>query len=289
VSSTLLPYISFPDKISWATGGGEIAWGYYYPPTNVDYSSTCAPPLLVKVHGGPTGCAIASLDLKKQYFTSRGFAILDVDYRGSTGYGRDYRNALRLKWGVLDIEDCVHGAQHLVDQGLAAADKLTIDGGSAGGYTALACMTFANKFAAATSYYGVSDLIELAKHTHKFESRYLDSMIGKLPEDEQRYKDRSPLNHTANIKGAIGFFQGMDDRVVPPPQAESMFEAAKGLGVPTFIIEYDGEGHGFRKSENIQRSLSCELFFYGKVLGFTPADATPNPPEIFNLPSNMTM
>jgi dipeptidyl aminopeptidase/acylaminoacyl peptidase len=282
-------FLSIPRHITFPTDNGTAeAYGYYYPPTNKNYvaPSGTLPPLLIQIHGGPTASASLALNLTKQYFTSRGIAILDVNYRGSTGYGTAYRKALYRKWGVYDIEDACAGALHMAKgDGADKVDgsKLLIDGGSAGGYTTLACLTFRDVFKAGASYYGVSDLEALAKETHKFESRYLDQVIGPYPEDAAVYKDRSPINHLASFRTACAFFQGGLDKIVPEDQAESMFNKIKGEGVPCAYVLYPDEGHGFKKSANKQKSLDGELYFYSKTLGFQAADQGIEIP-IFNLP-----
>ena len=283
----LMPYISYAESVEFPTTDKNMnAYGFLYRPKNPDYSpdEKEKPPLLLRVHGGPTGMAMRSLSMKTQYFTSRGFAVFDLDYRGSSGYGRAFRQALYGKWGVYDIEDAISAAQHLVNEGIVDGNRLTIDGGSAGGYTTMAMMVFKKYFHAGVSYYGVSDLLGLAKHTHKFESQYLTKMIGKLPEDEKIYKERSPLCHASQLQCPIGFFQGADDFVCPPPQSKELYNAALENRVPTFYVEYEGEAHGFRKAVNIQRCISNEIYFYSKIFGFKLADETKNPPPIKNLP-----
>lgn len=277
-------YISTARAIEFPTANGETAHGFYYPPTNKDYAAPDdeKPPLLVIFHGGPTGATHSSISLRTQYWTSRGFALLDVNYRGSTGYGREYRDRLRLQWGIVDVEDAVHGAEYLVREGKADGDKLAIRGGSAGGYTTLAALAFSDTFTAGASYYGIGDLEALAKDTHKFESRYLDSMIGRYPEDIDVYHARSPIHHVDRLSSATIFFQGLEDKVVPPNQAETMVDALTKKGIPVAYVPFEGEQHGFRKAENIKRSLDLELYFYGRVFGFTPADKIA-PIDITNL------
>lgn len=264
------PYYSVPKEVTWSTTYDAKAHGFYYPPQNKMYKGPKDqyPPLLVKVHGGPTASCSPSLDLQKQFFTSRGFAILDVNYRGSTGFGTTYRNALKSKWGILDIEDCCTGAQAMADQGKADPAKLAIDGGSAGGFAALAAITYHNVFSAATSFYGVSDLAALAAETHKFESRYLDTLIGPYPEEEKVYIARSPINRVDLINSALCIFQGSEDKIVPPNQAQMMYEAVKQKGNPVAYKEFEGEQHGFRKAENIKFCLDGEFYFYSKIFKF---------------------
>ncbi len=267
-------YVSLGEAIQFETAGGDTAHAFYYPPTNKDFEApaTEAPPLLVILHGGPTGATHRSLSLRTQYWTSRGFALLDVNYRGSTGYGRAYRDKLKNAWGVADVEDSVHGSNYLVAEGKADKARLAIRGGSAGGYTVLAALAFADTFTAGASHYGIADLEALARDTHKFESRYLDSLIGRYPEDIDIYKARSPINHVDKLTGATIFFQGLEDKIVPPNQAEMMVEALSKKGIPVAYVPFEGEQHGFRKAENIKRSMDLELYFYGQVFGFTPAD-----------------
>lgn len=277
-------YLSRPRAISFPTAGGAIAHAFYYPPRNADFAAPAGerPPLLVKSHGGPTAAADSVLDMGIQFWTSRGFAVLDVNYRGSTGYGRGYRLMLDGQWGIADVEDCIYGARYLVEQELADGDRLAIDGGSAGGYTTLCALTFHDTFKAGASYYGISDAEALAQETHKFESRYSDRLIGPYPEERERYRERSPIHFTERIACPIILFQGLDDRVVPPNQAQALFDAARDRGLPVAYLAFEGEGHGFRRAETIKRTLEAELYFYGKVFGFTPADAI-EPVPIENL------
>ena len=222
-------------------------------------------------HGGPTSATNTALDLGIQFWTSRGFAVVDVDYGGSTGYGRAYWERLAGTWGIVDVRDCALAALHLVEAGKADGNRLAIRGGSAGGYTTLAVLAFRNDFAAGASHFGVADLELLARHTHKFESRYLDWLVGPLPDTEELYHERSPIYHVDQISCPIVLFQGLEDRVVPPEQADLMAEKLRERGVPVALIEFEGEGHGFRKAENQVRVLETELAFYGQVFGFEPA------------------
>ena len=267
-------YLSRPEAIQFPTTGGDTAHAFFYPPTNKDFEAPDGelPPLLVFMHGGPTSATHSALSLRTQYWTSRGFAILDINYRGSTGYGRAYRDKLHMNWGVVDVEDTVNGVKFLVEQGLVDNEKTAIRGGSAGGFTVLAALTFENIFKAGASLYGIGDLETLARDTHKFESRYLDSLIGPYPHEIERYKARSPINHTEKLTGAVIFFQGLEDNVVPPNQAETMVQALDAKGLPCAYVPFEGEQHGFRRAENIKRSLELELYFYGRVFGFSPAD-----------------
>jgi dipeptidyl aminopeptidase/acylaminoacyl peptidase len=260
--------ISVPKQIEFPTTLGT-AYGYYYAPKNGGFKCTTekAPPLLVKAHGGPTACTGTSFNAGIQFWTSRGFAILDVDYGGSTGYGRDYRRRLRKSWGIVDVDDVCAGAKYLVTEGLADGDRLCIDGGSAGGYTTLAALAFRDVFKAGCSLYGIGDLTALAGDTHKFESRYLDGLVGLYPEDEKVYKERSPIESVDTLSCPILLLQGEEDKVVPPNQARMMHEALLKKGIPTCLKIYEGEQHGFRKAENIEDALDSELAFYGKVYG----------------------
>jgi len=263
-------YFSEPEAIEFDTTNDLKAYGFFYPPRNKDYEkpSKELPPLIVVMHGGPTSCSYTSLDLIIQFWTSRGFAIFDVNYGGSTGFGRPYRERLKGNWGVVDVDDCVNGALHLVKRGLVDGNRLIIRGGSAGGYTTLAALTFRDVFKAGASYYGVSDLEALARETHKFESRYLDGLVGPYPEAKQIYRERSPLNYTERLSAPVIFFQGLEDKVVPPGQAEKMVTALRQKGIPVAYIAFEGEQHGFRKAENIKRALEAELYFYSRIFGF---------------------
>ncbi|MEW5301167.1 MAG: hypothetical protein WDW36_004043 [Sanguina aurantia] len=284
-------YISVPEAVEFPTTDGKTAFMNYYPPQNKDfvYPEGVKPPLLVKIHGGPTGSAAVLLNLTVQYWTSRGWAIADVNYGGSTGYGRQYRNRLLGNWGVVDVDDCANAAAHLARQGLVDPAKLCIDGGSAGGYTTLACLAFRDTFAAGASFYGVADMELLAKDTHKFESRYLDMLVGPYPEAKELYVKRSPIHYPQNFRSPIIFFQGDEDKVVPPAQATDMHAAIKAAGVPTALVMFEGEQHGFRKPLSIRTSLDGELYFYGKALGF-PTTMPPGlqPILIDNAPAEST-
>lgn len=276
-------YVSRPQAITFPTTGSAIAHAYYYPPVNPDFAAPEGelPPLVVWSHGGPTGATSPGLSLGRQFWTSRGFALVDVNYRGSAGYGRAYRNALRGEWGIIDTDDCIAAARYLADQGLVDPDRMAIRGGSAGGYTTLCALTFHDTFATGASYFGVADIAALAADTHKFESRYLDSMIGPYPEVADLYRERSPVHHTERLSKPMLILQGLDDKVVLPDQAEMMVEALDRKGIPYAYLAFDGEGHGFRKAENIERSAEAELSFYGWVFGFTPAGEI-RPVEIHN-------
>lgn len=267
-------YISVPQPIEFPTENGLTAYGFYYPPTNQDFTAPDAekPPLLVKSHGGPTASTTTSLRLPIQYWTSRGFAILDVNYGGSTGYGRTYRQRLQGNWGIVDVEDCVNGARYLVAQGWVDGDRMAISGGSAGGYTTLAALTFWDVFKAGASHYGISDLEVLATDTHKFESRYLDGLVGAYPEQKNLYIERSPIHFTERLSCPVAFFQGLEDQVVPPNQAEMMVDALRQKGLPVAYVPFEGEQHGFRQAANIKRALDGEFYFYSRIFGYTPAE-----------------
>ena len=278
-------YLSTATPIRFPTTDGKQAHAIYYAPKNKDYAGLEGehPPLMVISHGGPTGSTTTVLRLSLQYWTSRGFAVLDVNYGGSTGYGREYRQRLNGNWGIVDVDDCCNGAQHLVEQGLADSKRLAIRGGSAGGYTTLACLTFKNDvFKAGASYYGISELEVFATDTHKFESRYMDSLIGAYPERKDLYFNRSPINFIQNLSCPLIMFQGDEDKVVPPSQSQMMFEAMRDKELPVAYLLFEGEQHGFRKAENIKRSLEAELYFYSKIFGFELADNI-EPVQIENL------
>ncbi len=273
-SSVDVSYLSAPQAIEFETGNGQSAFGLYYPPKNPDFIGPPGelPPLIVGSHGGPTSASVPVLSYSTQYWTSRGFGVIDVNYGGSSGYGRQYRERLRDSWGIVDVEDCTNAAKHLARIGEVDPNRLLIHGGSAGGYTTLCAATFRTEFAAGASYFGVADAGALARDTHKFESRYLDQLIGSWPEDEALYKERSPIFHTDKLSTPLILFQGLEDKVVPPNQAEMMLEALRTRGAPVAYLAYEGEQHGFRRAENIKRTAEAELYFYGKILGFEPAD-----------------
>lgn len=276
--------ISVAQPIEFPTENGQTAHALYYAPRNPAFAAPEGelPPLLVISHGGPTGATSAQLSLSVQYWTSRGFAVLDVNYGGSTGYGRAYRKRLNGQWGVVDVDDCANAARYLVSQGLADPKRLIIRGGSAGGYTTLAALTFRDVFTAGASYYGVSDLEMLAKETHKFESRYLDYLVGPYPERRDLYLARSPLAHAERLACPLIFFQGLEDEVVPPNQAERMVEIVRQKGYPVAYVPFAGEQHGFRRAENIKRALDAELWFYSRIFGFELAEVI-EPVEIANM------
>jgi dipeptidyl aminopeptidase/acylaminoacyl peptidase len=277
-------YLSTPQEIPFPTENGLIAYAFFYPPQNQDYTPPKGekPPLLVKSHGGPTASVSSTFNLKIQYWTSRGFGFLDVNYGGSTGYGREYRQRLNQQWGIVDVDDCANAAKYLAEQGLVDSERLAITGGSAGGYTTLCALTFRDVFKAGASHYGVSDLEALATDTHKFESRYLDGLIGPYPERKDLYEARSPIHFTDQLSCPAIFFQGLEDKIVPPNQAEMMVAALKAKGLPVAYVAFEGEQHGFRRAENIKRALDGEFYFYSRVFGFEPAE-TIEPVAIENL------
>jgi len=277
-------YLSTPQTIAFPTENNLTAYAFFYPPQNKDYTAPGGdkPPLLVKSHGGPTASASSTFNLKIQYWTSRGFAFLDVNYGGSTGYGREYRQRLNKHWGIVDVDDCVNGAKYLAESGLVDSQRLAIAGGSAGGYTTLCALTFRDVFKAGASHYGVSDLEALATDTHKFESRYLDKLIGPYPDRKDLYEARSPIHFTDQLSCPAIFFQGLEDKIVPPNQAEMMVEALKAKGLPVAYVAFEGEQHGFRRAENIKRALDGEFYFYSRIFDFELAEAV-EPVAIENL------
>ncbi len=277
-------YLSIPQAVEFPTENGLTAHAFFYPPKNCDYIAPAdeKPPLIVISHGGPTSATTTALNLSIQYWTSRGFGVLDVNYGGSTGYGREYRQRLNGQWGIVDVDDCVNGARYLVERDAVDGNRLIIRGGSAGGYTTLAALTFRDVFKAGASYFGVSDLEALAKETHKFESRYLDNLIGPYPARRDLYLERSPIHFTERLSCPLILFQGLEDKVVPPNQAERMFDAARAKGLPVAYVPFEGEQHGFRRAENIKRALDGELYFYAKIFGFDLAEVV-EPVRIENL------
>ncbi|MBV8337153.1 MAG: S9 family peptidase [Alphaproteobacteria bacterium] len=264
-------HLSIAQPIEFPTENGQTAFGLFYAPMNSDFSAPAEelPPLIVRSHGGPTSAFSSALDWTVQYWTSRGFAVLNVNYGGSTGYGRAYRERLRNRWGIVDVDDCVNGAKYLAGSGKVDGRRLAIRGGSAGGYTTLCALVFRDVFKTGASYYGVSDLEALAKDTHKFESRYLDGMIGPYPERRDLYVARSPVHFADRLSVPIAFFQGAEDAIVPPNQTEAMVAALKAKGLPFQYLLFDGEQHGFRRSQTIKRTLDAELYFYSTFLSGT--------------------
>jgi dipeptidyl aminopeptidase/acylaminoacyl peptidase len=267
-------YISVGEPIEFVTSDGDRAHAFFYRPTNPDFEGPREelPPLIVDVHGGPTAHRGTDLALGLQYFTSRGIAVVEVNYRGSTGYGRDYRRKLDGRWGQLDVEDSVAAARHLAEAALVDPNRVAISGGSAGGYTTLLALALRDEFAAGISLFGVADVELLAQDTHKFESHYEHSLVGPYPERADLYRERSPVNHADRISAPLLILQGLDDKVVPPSQAESIIAALKRRGIPYAYIAFEGEGHGFRRAESLRRTYEAELAFLGQVFGFEPAD-----------------
>ncbi len=270
-------YLSVPQSIRYPSMNGRTAYAFYYPPVNRDFAPQPGelPPLMVIGHGGPTSMAASTLKLATQFWTSRGIAVLDVNYGGSTGFGRAYRDLLKGQWGVVDVEDCVAGAQYLVDNDLVDRERLVIRGGSAGGLTTLCALAFHDVFKAGASYYGVSDLKGLDADSHKFESHYNEYLIAPKDIADRVYAERSPINHTDKLQRPMIFFQGLDDKVVPPPQSEVMVDALRARGVPVAYITLAGEGHGFRKADSIVRTLEAELYFYLRVFGIPVPESLP--------------
>jgi len=270
-------YISVAQPIIFPTTNNESAHAFYYPPVNPEVNSpvNTKPPLIVMCHGGPTGATESSLNLKIQYWTTRGFAVLDVNYRGSTGYGRRYRDALKGNWGIVDVDDVVMGATWLAEQGLVNPEAMIIRGSSAGGYTVLAALTFTDRFAAGASLYGIGNLETLVLDTHKFEARYLDSLIGDYPAQRSTYLERSPLFHVEKLQRPVIFLQGLRDKVVPPEQAERMVAALARQGIPHAYVTFPEEGHGFRQADAIEQAIESELYFYSQLFHFTPAENLP--------------
>lgn len=279
-------WIARPRSLRFPGAGGREVQAFYYPPTNPTCRAPAGerPPLVVRSHGGPTSRSGAALGLSTQFWTSRGFAVADVNYSGSTGFGRAYRRRLDGQWGIADVEDCVACARWLAAQGLADAERLAIRGGSASGYTTLCALTFHDVFKVGASWYGIGDLETLARDTHKFESRYLDRLVGPWPERADLYRARSPLRHVERLRRPVIFLQGLDDKVVPPSQAEAMVAALRERGVPVAYLAFAGEGHGFRRAETITAALEAEHAFFCRMLGLAPAEGLA-PLTIANLPA----
>ena len=280
-------FVSTAEAISFPTEHGLQAHAFYYPPANRGFHGPAGekPPLIVISHGGPTGANNAAFKLGYQFWTSRGFAIVDVNYGGSSGYGRAYRARLDGQWGVVDVDDAVNAARFLIARGDVDAQRVVIRGGSAGGYTTLSALTFRDFFKAGASHYGIGDLEALVRDTHKFESRYLDRLVGPYPAQQAVYRERSPVHHTDRLSSPMILLQGAEDKAVPPSQAQSMFEAVKAKGLPVAYLLFEGEQHGFRRAATIKRALEAELYFYARVFGFTTADRI-EPVTIENLPSD---
>ncbi|HEY5800603.1 MAG TPA: S9 family peptidase [Burkholderiaceae bacterium] len=280
-------YLSVPESIDFASSGGRTAHAFFYRPANRGFvgNTRAVPPLLVISHGGPTSMASSTLSLNIQYWTSRGFAVLDVNYGGSSGFGRAYRDSLRGRWGIIDVDDCVNGARFLAEHGMVDGTRLIVRGGSAGGYTTLCALTFHDVFKVGASYYGVSDLKALDQDSHKFEAHYNEYLIAPKLDADAVYAQRSPIHHANQIKRPVIFFQGLDDKVVPPAQSETMVAALKDAGIPVSYLTFEGEGHGFRRAATIARTLDAELYFYATILGMTPPSGV-QAPEIMNLHDN---
>ncbi|MFN7135329.1 MAG: alpha/beta hydrolase family protein, partial [Myxococcales bacterium] len=268
-------WFSRPEPMRFPSADGRTCHALFYPPRSPTHEGPAGerPPLLVFIHGGPTSAAAPTLQLGIQYWTSRGFAVVDVNYGGSTGYGRAYRELLKGSWGVVDVQDCEAAARHLAQAGRVDPARLCIRGGSAGGYTTLAALAFGDTFAAGASHFGVADLEALASDTHKFESRYLDGLIAPWPAQREVYRGRSPIHHLDRFDKPLAVFQGLEDRVVPPNQAEMIVDALRKKGVPVAYVPFEGEQHGFRQAKNIRRALDGELSFYAQIFGI------PLPPE----------
>lgn len=270
--------ISCGQLIRFPTQDHQHAYAFFYPPTNKNYCPAKGElaPLLVLAHGGPTGQTTNAFSPRVQFWTSRGFAVVDVNYRGSTGFGKAYRNALHKQWGILDVQDCIDACQYLINQTKVDPKRIVIRGSSAGGFTVLTALIKSSLFAAGSCLYGVGDLSAMAKDTHKFEARYLDGLIGKYPEEEHIYKERSPLTHIHNIQSPLIVFQGLKDKVVPPSQAEAIIDALKENHIPYAYYTFPEEGHGFRQEATLTKVLEMELSFFGKILGFTPINLKEN-------------
>lgn len=267
-------FASLPRPVSWPTPDGAVAHGFLYLPAHPEVRAPDGdlPPLIVTLHGGPTASAVPGLSTARSYWTSRGFAVLDVNYGGSTGYGRAYRERLDGRWGEVDVQDAASGAAYLAGEGVVDGDRLAITGGSAGGFTTLAAATFTDTFAAGASHFGISDLATLATDTHKLESRYLDGLVAPWPEGKDLYAERSPIHHVDRLSTPLILLQGTDDKVVPPAQAQEMAEVLRAKGLPVALVMFEGEGHGFRVLDNQVRALESELSFYAQVFGLELAD-----------------
>ncbi len=277
-------YLSLPQVIEFPTENGQTAFANFYPPQNKDYTAPSGelPPLIVHSHGGPTSAYSTAFNLGTQFWTSRGFAVVDVNYGGSTGYGRKYRERLNGQWGVVDVNDCANAARYLASQGLVDGARLAISGGSAGGYTTLCALAFTDVFKAGASHFGIGDLETFVYDTHKFESRYLDRLVGPYPERKDLYRQRSAIHYVDQINCPVILFQGLEDKIVPPSQSETMFAAVRAKGLPAAYVPFEGEQHGFRKAENIRRALEGELYFYARIFGFELAEPV-EPVKIENL------
>jgi dipeptidyl aminopeptidase/acylaminoacyl peptidase len=277
-------YLSGPEPISFPTENGKEAYGFYYPPRNKDFRAPPGerPPLVVMSHGGPTSAVTMTLKYGIQYFTGHGLAVADINYGGSTGFGREYRERLEGNWGVVDVDDCINAARYLVRREDVDGKRVAIMGGSAGGYTTMCAVTFRRFFNAGASFFGISDLEGFDETTHKFESRYNESLLGPYPERKEAYRERSALKYADRVSCPLILFQGLEDRIVPPAQSKKLYEAVKKKGLPTAYVAFKGEQHGFRRAGNIKRSIELELYFYSRVFGFKPADRI-KPVRIENL------
>ncbi len=275
---------SIAQAIHYPSGNGRTAHALYYPPVNAAYAGPAGerPPLLVMAHGGPTSSTDRSFKWSVQFWTSRGFAVVDVNYSGSSGYGRAYRQQLNGRWGVDDVDDAVAAARYLVGQGLVDEARLAVRGGSAGGYLTLCALAFRSYFKAGASHYGIGDLEALLRETHKFESHYLFRLVGRYPEQKALYHERSPIHYADRLSCAMILFQGAQDKVVPPDQAEAMYRSVLAKGLPVAYILFPDEQHGFRIADNIKRCFEAELYFYGRIFGFELADPV-EPVTIANL------
>jgi dipeptidyl aminopeptidase/acylaminoacyl peptidase len=269
-----LRYLSVAEPVEFAGADGLVSHGFYYAPTNPDFEGPAdeLPPLVVWVHGGPTAHVSTALELEYQLFTSRGIAVVDLNYGGSTGYGREYRDRLRGRWGEVDVEDAAAAARYLGTRGDIDPARVQITGGSAGGYTALLALAVRDEFASGASYFGVADLVSFHEETHKFESHYDEYLVGPWPAEMELYRDRSPITHADSISNPLLLLQGLDDKVVPPHQSEVIVDALKRRGIPYAYVPFEGEGHGFRRSENVKRAAEAHLSFLAQVSGFELAD-----------------
>jgi dipeptidyl aminopeptidase/acylaminoacyl peptidase len=267
-------YLSVPEAIRFPTENGKEAFAFYYPPKNKDYRGPPGekPPLVVMSHGGPTSATPTTLRYGIQYWTGHGLAVVDVNYGGSTGYGREYRRRLEGMWGVVDVDDCVNAAKYLVGRGDVDGKRVAIRGGSAGGYTTMCAVTFRKFFNAGASLFGISDLEGFDETTHKFESRYSERLVGPYPEKKDLYRERSAINYVDRVSCPLILFQGLEDKVVPPSQSKKFYDAVRKKGLPAAYVAFEGEQHGFRKAGNMKRSIELELYFYSRVFDFKPAD-----------------
>ncbi|MEK7483112.1 MAG: prolyl oligopeptidase family serine peptidase, partial [Planctomycetota bacterium] len=274
---TLSPFISLPTPITFPTGKNEVAYGFYYPPTNPHFkaSEQEKPPLILQCHGGPTGATTTTLDWEIQYFTSRGFGMIDINYRGSSGYGRQFRLSLYKNWGVYDPEDCLSAAQFLIQKGLVNPKKIVARGGSAGGYTTLCLLTSSTLCCAGASYFGISNMEMIAQHSDKLELHYPDQLVGIYPDEIDLYRERSPVHHADRVQAPLIFFQGMEDPIVPPEQTQVMVDSLDKRKIPHAAFYFPNEQHGFRSAENIKKALESEYYFYAQIIGFSLGENLP--------------